>query len=126
MTRLLLALPLLALAACGNEPEVKMENVSVGEAASEMRRQTGGAGFVKPGKWEQRVSLLEIEAPGMPEQVRSSMKQAMAGQTQVHEVCLTPEQAQNPSAECVGAADKHCRSEHFNWGVGTIDLKLDC
>lgn len=126
MTRLLLALPLLALAACGNEPEVKMENVSVGEAASEMRRQTGGAGFVKPGKWEQRVSLLEIEAPGMPEQVRSSMKQAMAGQTQVHEVCLTPEQAQNPKEDFFTGADKNCRYEHFNWGDGKIDLKLNC
>ena len=38
MTKLLLALPLACLAACNSEPEVKMENASVGEVAREMRK----------------------------------------------------------------------------------------
>src|SRR5262245_17072927 len=82
MKRLAYALPLLCLAACSNEADVKMENVSVGEAAQEMRKQAGSDSFVNPGKWEQTVSLVEIEAPGMPEEVRTSMRQAM-GQAQV-------------------------------------------
>lgn len=125
MKHLLFALPLLCLAACGNEPDIEMENASVGEVAQEMRKQ-GTDRFINPGKWEQKVALLEIEAPGMPEQVRSSMKQAMAQHSQVHEVCLTEEQAKSPKEDFFAGADKNCRYEHFNWGDGKIDLKLNC
>jgi len=126
MKRLLLALPLLAIAACGNEPEVKMENASVGEVAEEMRRQAGSdEAFVNPGKWEQTVTLLEIDAPGMPPEARQMMQRAM-DQAQVHEVCLTPEQAKSPKEDFFTGADENCRYEHFNWGDGKIDLKLNC
>ena len=124
MQRLLLALPLACLAACGNDPEIKMENASVAEVAQEMREE-GTAKFINPGKWQQTVSVLEIEAPGMPDNVRAGMKQAM-GKAQVHEVCLTPEQARSPKEDFFAGADKNCRYEHFNWGDGKIDLKLDC
>ena len=124
MKRLLLALPLICLPACNNEPEVKLENASVGEAAQEMRKTAGDA-FINPGKWEQTVSLVEIQAPGMPDEVRASMRQAM-GQAQVHHVCLTKEQARSPKEDFFTGADKSCRYEHFNWGDGKIDLKLDC
>ena len=43
MTRLVLTLPLIALAACGNEPDVKMENASVSEVAKEMSKQAGAS-----------------------------------------------------------------------------------
>ena len=125
MTRLTLALPLICLAACSNEPEVKMENVSVGEAAQEMREQAGRDTFVNPGQWQQTVSLIEIEAPGMPEEVRASMRQAM-GQAQVNNVCLSKEQASSPKEDFFTGADQNCRYEHFNWGGGKIDLKLNC
>lgn len=126
MNRLLIALPMIALAACGNEPEVKMENASVGEVAQEMRKQAAGDdGFVNPGKWQQTVTLLEIDAPGMPPEARQMMQRAM-DQAQVHEVCLTPEQARNPKEDFFAGADQNCRYEHFNWGGGKIDLKLNC
>lgn len=120
----LLALSLTALAACGSEPEIKMENASVGEVAQEMREE-GTARFINPGKWQQTVSVLEIEAPGMPEEIRAGMQQAMA-KPQIHEVCLTPAQAKNPKEDFFAGADKNCRYEHFNWGEGKIDLKLNC
>ena len=125
MTRLLLALPLLAVAACSNEPEVKMENVSVVEVAREVIRQGGEESFVNPGKWQQTATLLEIEAPGMPPDAKQMMGQAM-NRAQVHEVCLTPEQAKSPKEDFFAGADKNCRYEHFNWGEGKIDLKLNC
>jgi hypothetical protein len=124
MTRLLLALPLLCVAACNNEPDIRMENASVAEVASEMRKE-GTASFVNPGKWEQKATVLEIDAPGMPPEARQMMQRAM-GEAQVHEVCLTPEQANSPKEDFFAGADKNCRYEHFNWGDGKIDLKLNC
>jgi Protein of unknown function (DUF3617) len=124
MKHFALALPMITLAACSNEPDVKMANASIGEVAQEMREQGTGR-FINPGKWEQSASLLEIDAPGMPDEVRAGMKQAMA-EVQVHEVCLGPEQAKSPKEEFFTGADKNCRYEHFNWGDGKIDLKLNC
>ena len=125
MTKLLAALPLILLAACDSSPDVKMENASIGEVAQEMRQATGKEGFISPGKWQQTVSLLEIEAPGMPDEIRAGMRRAM-GNKQVHEVCLTKEQAKSPKEDFFAGADKNCRYEHFNWGDGKIDLKLNC
>ena len=124
MTRLLLILPLLALAACNNEPDIEMENASVAEVAAEMRKE-GTAKFINPGKWEQKATILEIDAPGMPPEARQMMQKAM-DQAQTHEVCLTPEQAKSPKEDFFAGADKNCRYEHFNWGDGKIDLKLNC
>lgn len=125
MTRLLLCLPLLALAACGNEPEVKMENATADEVAQEIRRQSGKDSFIDPGKWQQTATLLEIDSPGMPPEAKQMMQKAM-DQAQVHEVCLTPEQAKSPKEDFFAGADKNCRYEHFNWGDGKIDLKMSC
>lgn len=125
MKRFALTLPLLWLTACSNEPEVKMDNASVGDVAKEMRRQGGDDSFVDPGKWQQTVSLLKIDAPGMPPEAREMMSQAM-GKAQVHEICLTPEQAKSPKEDFFTGADRNCRYEHFNWGNGKIDLKLNC
>ena len=125
MNRLLLALPLIAVAACSNEPDVKMENASVAEVAKEMRKQGADSSFVEPGKWQQTMTLLEMDAPGMPPEAKQMMQRAMA-KAQVHEVCLTPEQAKSPKEDFFSGADKNCRYEHFNWGDGKIDLKLNC
>jgi hypothetical protein len=124
MTRLLIALPLMFVAACNSEPDVKMENASVGEVAQEMRKQADSQ-FVNPGKWQQTVTLESIDAPGMPPEAKSMMQKAM-GEAQVHEVCLSPEDAKSPKEDFFSGADKNCRYEHFNWGDGKIDLKLNC
>jgi hypothetical protein len=113
------------LAACNSEPDVKMENASVGEVAKEMRKQASNDRFINPGQWQQTVTMVSIDAPGMPPEAKSMMEQAM-GQAQVHNVCLTAEQAKSPKEDFFAGADKNCRYEHFNWGDGKIDLKLNC
>jgi hypothetical protein len=130
MNKLLLAKPLIPLAlimlaACDSGSEVKMENASVGEVAQEMRKQGGKEFFVNPGQWQQTITLLEIDAPGMPPEARSMMQKAM-DQVQVHKVCLTEAQAKSPKEDFFTGADKNCRYEHFNWDNGKIDLKLNC
>jgi hypothetical protein len=123
MKMLVLTLPLAMLAACDSGPDVDMTNASVAEVADEMRRQ-GNDRFVNPGKWEQKATLISIEAPGMPPEAREMMSRAMG--EQVHEVCLTPEQAKSPREDFFTGADQNCRYEHFNWGGGKIDVKLNC
>ena len=123
MRRFAIALPLMLLAACGNEPEIKMENASVAEVAEEMR-ETKTASFVNPGKWQQTVTLREIDAPGMPAEAKQMMRRAMDARS--YEVCLTPEQAKSPKEDFFTGADQNCRYDHFNWGDGKIDLKLVC
>ena len=125
MKRLILALPLFCLAACGSDPEVKADNAKPSEVAAKMRDAAGKGSFVRPGQWEQTVSLLKIEAPGMPPEAREYMQRAM-GTAQVHNVCLSKEQAENPREDFFTGADKNCTYEHFNWGDGKIDLKLIC
>ena len=124
MKRFALALPLICLAACNNN-DVDMKNASPEEVAAEMRDKSGGDGFVNPGKWQQTVTLIDIEAPGMPPEAKSMMQKAM-GEAQVHEVCLTKEQAKSPKEDFFTGKDQNCTYEHFKWGDGKIDLKLNC
>jgi len=124
MKATLCLMPLALLAACDSSPDIKMENASVGDVSKEMRKQDT-AGFVNPGKWQQVVTLVDIEAPGMPADAKSAMRQAM-GQAQTHEVCLTEAQAKSPREDFFTGADQNCRYEHFKWGDGKIDLKLSC
>ena len=125
MAKLLLALPLIMLAACNKEPDVKMENATVGEVVKEMGKQGDSGSFVDPGRWQQTVTLLEIDAPGMPPEAKSMMQKAME-KAQIHTVCLTEAEAKRPREDFFTGADENCRYEHFNWGGGKIDLKLNC
>ena len=113
-----------ALAGCSDEG-VEMKNASVEEVAEGIRKEGMSDRFIDPGKWSQSVTLVSIDAPGMPEEVRSAMQQAV-NQVQVHEVCLTPEEAKSPREDFFTGKDKNCRYEHFKWGGGKIDLKLKC
>jgi len=125
MNRLLLAVPLVvALAACGDEPEVKMENASVSDVAREMGK-AGTAKFLNPGKWQHMVTVLDVDMPGMTPQAKSMMRQAM-GQVQKFDHCLTPQQAQKPGEDFFTKADQNCRFDHYEWGDGKIDMKMNC
>ena len=61
----------------------------------------------------------------MPPQVAEAMKKAV-GTSQVHETCLTEEQAKRPKEDFFTGAEKNCRYEHFKWGGGKVDMKLVC
>ena len=118
-------LPMMLVLAAGCDRGVQMENASVEEVAQEMRKEGANDRFIDPGKWEQSVTLVSIDAPGMPDEARTAMQQAMS-QVQVHSVCLTPEEAKSPREDFFTGKDQNCRYEHFNWGGGKIDLKLKC
>ena len=121
---LLAAATALCLTACGSGDKVEMDNASVADVAKEMGKKSD-AQFVRAGKWQQSATLLEMETPGIPAQYADQIKKQI-GTTQTHESCLTPEQVKHPKEDFFTGADKNCRYEHFEWGDGKIDMKLNC
>ena len=114
------------LAGCGSGREtVEAENASVAEVQQKIREAGGTGSFVRPGQWEQRATLVDIDMPGMPAEMKSRMRQAM-GTSQTHSTCLTPEQAKNPREDFFAGVDKSCRYETFRWGDGKIDVRMKC
>ena len=121
--RLILLASCVCLAACGKSDTIELSNASASDVANEMNKKD--VAFVKPGQWEQTATLVAMEAPGMPAEIAEAMKQRM-GSSQVHKVCVTPEQAKNPKADMFTGPGQNCSYEHFKWGGGNVDMKLLC
>ena len=117
-------LPAILAVVAGCDKGVEMKNASVQEVGEAMRKQ-GDDKFIDPGKWQQTVTLVSIDAPGMPKEARDAMQRAMST-SQVNEVCLSEKDAKSPREDFFTGKDESCRYEHFNWGGGKIDLKLMC
>lgn len=120
MRHLTIVLPaIVMLAACNSGPTVKAENSSV-EAVAEAAKS---AVKMEPGQWETTVKILSMDAPGLPAEMQDAMKQ----QKQEHKVqtCLTPEQAEKPPQEMLGAM-KGCTYEKFEMSGGKMDGTLVC
>lgn len=124
MKRLALALPLMLLAACDSSPEVKVDNAKPSEVAEQMQK-AGTANFLNPGKWQHTTTVVEMDMPGTPPEVRSMMQNSANRVHQV-ETCLTADQAKKPSADFFTQADQKCTFEHFQWSGGKIDMKMNC
>ena len=124
MTKLLLALPLIMLAACDSGPTVDVDNAKPSEVAEKMRDAVGQETFVRPGKWLSTVTIQDMTVPGMPPEFAAKMKEQMAGSRQV-ESCLTPDEAKRPKGDFF-AGDKNCTYDHFTMGGGKIDAAMRC
>jgi len=125
MSRLLILASCACLAACGKGDTVDMSNASASDVAKEMAKKNADVAFVNPGKWEQTATLVSMEAPGIPPQYADAVKKSI-GTNQVHQSCLTKEQAKQPKEDFFTGDDKSCRYEHFKWGDGKVDMKLHC
>lgn len=125
--RTALLLLLGALAACGQaEPDVEVRNASVGEVAKEVAEASREGGqMIRPGKWQSTMKIESIDAPGMPDSVKSAMRD-MNDRAQVFESCLTKDQAERPKEDFFAGKDNSCRYDHFTMGEGRIDAKMRC
>jgi hypothetical protein len=121
-----LSVPLLCLAACNKGPDVNLKNASVGEVAEKVR-ESAGDGFVEPGKWQTKVTLLEMNIPGMPAQVAQQMKQQMTKmQEQSYDSCLTEADVKRPKEDFFAGRRNECRYDHFMMAGGKIDAVMHC
>ncbi len=130
MTRtIMILLGVAALAACNKDPQVTLDNASGNEVAQAVRqsRVMRGEDMVRPGLWQSKVTIQEMNIPGMPAEFAAKMKQTMAQhQPEASRNCLTPEEVKKPKEDFFAGADKSCRYEHFTMGGGKIDIAMVC
>ena len=115
------------LAACNKGPDINVKNASVGEVAEKVRESGGVDGFIEPGKWQTKISLLDIDVPGMPASVKQQMKQAMSkAQGGTYDTCLTEADVKRPKEDFFAGKSNDCRYDHFTMSGGKIDAALKC
>ena len=122
---LVLLASMAALSACNKGPDVNVKNASIGEVAEKVRDSAGSASLVEPGRWQTKVTMLEMDIPGMPPQVAARMKSSM-GQERSYETCLTPEDVKKPKADFFAGKSNDCRYDHFTMSGGKIDAVMHC
>lgn len=117
----------LPLAACNKGPQINEKNASVAEVAEKVREAGGTESLIDPGRWETKVSLLDVDIPGMPPQMANQMKQSMS-KMQEHNFasCLTEEDVKRPKEDFFAGKGEDCRYDHFTMSGGKIDAALRC
>ncbi len=119
----LASLPLLLLAACGSD-----KGAEAPPSMEEVREQAAKVKGPQPGLYRSSVKLLEFDIPGLPPQAADQMKQMMTGQkSQVHEYCLSPEDAKGGYEEMIRKGQQgNCSFDRFNATASTIDAAMTC
>jgi hypothetical protein len=117
----------LTLAACNRSSKVDEKNASVAEVAQKVREASADQSFVRPGRWESKVTIDKFEVPGMPPEMAQRMKSMMA-EKQEHGfiTCLTPEDVKRPKEDFFAGKNNECRYDHFTMGGGKIDAVMRC
>jgi hypothetical protein len=116
-----------ALAGCNKSPEVSARNASVGEVAQKVREAGADQSFVRPGLWQSKVTIDQLDMPGIPAEMAQRMKTMMA-EKQEHgfQTCLTAEDVKRPKEDFFAGKNKECRYDHFTMGGGKIDAAMRC
>ncbi|WP_420145962.1 DUF3617 domain-containing protein [Sphingobium sp.] len=123
MRRTLITLALLAaLAACND----KAGEIAATDAMSKQAvKDEVDKVQLRPGQWEGRFTVQNIDMPQMPAVAKEQMKQAM-GAT-ILKYCVTPEQAANPSGEMFsGQENKDCTYAGFEAKGGKVKGQISC
>jgi hypothetical protein len=116
------------LASCNKGPEVSLKNAT-GNQVTEAVKQSGvmtSDSMVQPGLWESKVTIQDLNFPGMPAQYLDRMKQSIAAhRNDTNKHCIKPEDVKRPKEDFFGA-DKNCKYDHFTMGGGKIDVAMVC
>jgi len=118
----------LCLGACNKSPQVDLHNASPNEVAQAVKQSGISNGtLVEPGLWQSKVTIQEINIPGIPAQFADRMKQTIAeNRQQTSRHCLTKEQARKPKEDFFGGQDKSCHYGQFTMGGGKMDIQMVC
>jgi len=117
----------LALAACGKGGEQgatgsSAGNQSVEEVASEIKKIS-----IQPGEWETTQEITDVKVEGAPEGMPAGMFEAMKGRKTTVRTCITPEQAEKPSADFLTAQkDSKCTYSGFEMVGGAMKGAVSC
>ncbi len=124
MTKAIILLPFLLLAACDSGPTVSATNASVAEVAAKVDAARLDETFFRAGKWTVKGQIDDIKVPGMPPELAAQMKargQAMPGT----QSCISEADAKKPAADFF-TGNKSCKYDHFTMGDGKIDARMRC
>jgi len=115
---------LLLVGGCDWGSSVDLRNESGSVVAQQIRKVAASSDFAQPGRWETKITLNQVDAPGMPpafvEKLKASMRQPQSAAS-----CLTAADVKK-GAFYVGEENQACRYEHFAMGKGRIDGMLRC
>lgn len=87
---------------------------------------------IKPGQWENTVEFVDIEfdESQLPPEAQAflvPMLEAMKGQVQTNNNCVTPEEASKPQAEMFsGNEDADCEYTKFEFSGGDMNMAMTC
>ncbi len=115
------------LSSCGKSGEEgagggSAANQSVEDVASEMEKIS-----LQPGEWETTQEVVDITIEGAPEGMPQGMMDAMKGRKTTVRNCITPEQAEKPSADFLTAQkDSKCTYSGFEMAGGTLRGTVSC
>ena len=94
----------------------------------EMRAEMASAPDMqmRPGKWEQTMTITEFDIPGMPEEMKG-MFEGQIGQTFTVSSCLTEEQVKQPEADFFGGEGQDdCEFQEFDRSGNTMSMRMTC
>jgi uncharacterized protein DUF3617 len=116
------------LSGCNKGPTVELHNATGNQVAKAVATSgvMNGDTMIEPGLWQSKVTVLEMNIPGLPAEYADKMKQSMAerrNETSSH--CVKPEDVKKPKEDFFGA-DKSCKYDHFTMGGGKIDAQMVC
>lgn len=119
----------LALAACGGnsadtdgDGQISQDEVDAAVAAVE----------ITPGEWENTVEFIDIEfdESQLPPEAQAflvPMLEAMKGQINTTNTCVTSEEAKQPQAEMFsGNEDADCEYTQFEFSGGQMNMAMTC
>jgi hypothetical protein len=119
----------LALAACNKSPEVDLHNATGNQVVQAVKESgmMSSDSMIEPGLWQSKVTLHEMNIPGMPPEMAGRMKAMMAERQQKsNSHCVTAEQVKKPKEDFFGGQDKSCHYAQFTMGGGKIDIQMVC
>jgi hypothetical protein len=113
-----------ALAACSSEPAVDLTNASPEQVANAMKESGVATDMRQPGQWASTMTLVSIDAPGMPPEALQMMK-AQMGSGQRQERCVTQAEVDKLD-QFIGQNNANCVFETYKVGGGKIEGKAKC
>lgn len=118
----------LTLAACGSDSGTADADgdgvITQDEVRSEMAEGTNVE--MRPGQWEQKMTITEFDIPGMPDEMKGMMS-GQLGQTITISHCLTEEEVANTDADFfAGEGQENCEFQEFDRSGGAMTLRMTC
>lgn len=127
MRRFLIVPTLAALAMAGCKQDAAPSG-GEGKSLVEAAREADALPKPQPGLYRSEVTMVSFDAPGMPPQAISQMKEMFSRKQSGTEYCLTGEDAAKGYEERVKnlSGQPNCAFNHYSANRGKLDAKLTC